>query len=111
MKTSVTASSVQTYYSLDFSTVRGKVAEAIIRHTKAGNASWIRAIAQELGMDKSSVAGRMNELKKQPFRYGGKWYQLHFDGRKKDTYLGVTTSPETWKAVECAAPGEQTKLF
>lgn len=113
MKTNVAQTSIEAYYSLDHSTVRGKVAGEILRLTEAGYRSWIGKLAANLGLEKSTVSGRFNELKKQPFQYNGQWYRLEFAG-KVPVKSGVRTiTVETWGMRKCAAPQpiEQQTLF
>lgn len=110
MKTQVTQTSIQTYYSLDFSSVRGKVAGEIIRLTSRGERAYIGKVAHNLKMEKSTVSGRFNELKKQPFQFDGYWYRMVQTGNAKAFYGVRQTTVQTWAALRCAAPAEQTAL-
>lgn len=110
MKTRVTQTSIQTYYSLDFSSVRGKVAGEIIRLTSRGERAYIGKVARNLKMEKSTVSGRFNELKKQPFQFAGYWYRMVQSGKVRTSDGIRQTTVETWAALRCAAPAEQTAL-
>lgn len=107
----VATSSIEAYYSLDHSTQRGRVAAEILSMTRAGQRAFIRILASRLGLDKSAVSGRLNELKEKPFEYMGKWYRLEFTGKVEDYHAGQMKRPETWAMVLCQKPGEQIALF
>lgn len=110
MKTAVAETSIQAYHTIDRNTLRGKVAECIADRTNAGKRSWIAQIARDLGIEKSTVSARMNELKKGVFSLDGKNYlRLQFAGRYPDPVTLVTV--ETWDAVRAHDPGEQIPLF
>jgi len=119
MKTNVATTSIQEYYSLDGAalrdTVRGKVAAEIRRLTREGKRAYISLVAANLNMEKSTVAGRFNELKEQPFQVRGEWFKMEPCGAHPmpipgDT-LGRVRTVDTWGIIPCQAPIEQPTLF
>ena len=114
MKTNVASTSIETYHTLDFSTSMGKVAAEIRRLTREGKRAYISLVAFNLNMEKSSVAGRFNDLKEKPFMVRGQWFKMEPAGKHP---MPVPTDPvkfrtvETWGIVPCPAPVEQQTLF
>ena len=111
MKQNVTETSIEAYYTLDHNTTKYKVAAEIIRLTEKGERAWIGKVAKNIGMEKSSVSGRLNELKKEPFVLDGRTYRLVFSGKQKDYQAGRITTVETWAAVLSNPVGQQAKMF
>lgn len=114
MKTQVTTTSRQTYMDIDLSSVRGKVAAEIRRLTREGKRAYISLVAHTLNMEKSTVAGRFNELKAAEFMVNGHWYKM------QDTGTHLMPDPkfpvkqrrvETWAIVNCDPPVQQPTLF
>lgn len=110
----VAQTSIETYYSVDLETVRGKVAAEIRRLTREGKRAYISLVAHNLNMEKSTVSGRFNELKKAPFQVNGHWYRMdntgtHLMPDPKDPIRQKRV--ETWAIVNCEAPVEQPTLF
>lgn len=114
MKTNVTATSRQAYLEVDLSSVRGKVAAEIRRLTREGKRAYISLVAHNLEIEKSTVAGRFNELKKDPFMVNGHWYKMQDTGvhLMPDPKDGVKQRRvETWAIVNCEPPVQQPTLF
>lgn len=115
MKQAVIQTSIDTYYSIDLSTVRGKVAAEIRRLTRAGHPAYISLVAHNLGMEKSTVSGRFNELKQAPFQVNGGWFRMEPTGERllpiPGDNAGRHRRVETWAIINCTAPVEQKNLF
>lgn len=115
MKQAVTQTSISAYHAVDLSTVRGKVAAEIRRLTKVGQPAYISLVAFNLGMEKSTVSGRFNELKEGPFVVNGGWYRMQETGVRllpvPGDNAGRMRRVETWAIVNCSAPAEQKSLF
>ena len=108
MKTSVAQTSIAVYRSTDFTTLRGRVAWLMLRMQAAGRPCFIRSIAQTGGLDKSTVAGRMNELRKQPFFFNGELYHIVSDGLYIDNEPGKRpVTVNAWKMVPYKAASQE----
>lgn len=114
----VAATSIENYYSLEtrdlLNTVRGRVAAEIRRLTREGKRAYIALVAHNLNMQKSTVAGRFNELKEQPFMVQGRWFKMEHSGKHP---MPVPDNPiknrtvDTWGIIPCEQPAQQGKLF
>lgn len=110
MKTAVTQTSISAFNRIDRTSLRGRIAAHIKERTESGYRSWIAQIARDLGLEKSTVSARFNELKKDPFTFDGEqFYRLEFAEKKVDPITLITV--ETWGMVNAHNPGEQIKLF
>ena len=92
MKTCVAETSIQAYHSQDF----GNQAKEVLTAIKVMGDACISDIAAYLNIERSSVAGRLNELKKANV--------VVFVGKRKSERTGITC--EFWRAREF-----QTTLF
>jgi hypothetical protein len=103
MKTAVTHTSRQTYAAIQecISKSQLDIARCIQSLSKKGNmygGGTIAMVASRLGMEKSSVAGRMNELKKlESFRLDGEPVRMIF--HKIDLCPNGGRKAEFWKVV------------
>ena len=79
MKTAVTRTSIDAYYGFDLNPQH----KAVMKALKALGESCISDIAAYLRMERSTIAGRMNELKNADV--------LVFVGKKKSNRTGVTS--------------------
>lgn len=83
MKTAVTETSIDAYHGLNLSCQQREVVAAL----RTLGESCIADIAAHLGWQKSTVAGRMNELKARG--------QIVFVGKRKSGMTGIAS--EFWK--------------
>jgi hypothetical protein len=103
MKTAATHTSRQTYAAIQEGISKSQldIARCIQSLSKKGNmygGGTIAMVASRLGMEKSSVAGRMNELKKlEAFHVDGERVKLEF--LKVDLCPNGGRKAEFWKIV------------
>lgn len=105
MKTNVAQTSINAYRQEKPFTAREKVARYILQNTKQGRPVWIGRIADELGMEKSSASGRLNEIKKHGATIDGVWYVLALIRTARPK--GGRCAVEQWALV---LPGEAGQL-
>ena len=74
----------------------GEQANKILTHMEDGRARCIAVVARELGMEKSSVSARMNELRAMRL--------IVSDGKRVNGTTGFRS--EYWKAVEPRGEGQ-----
>ena len=110
----VTETSREAYHSLDFSTQRGKIAEAIWNESKAGRDVTRQELSVLHGFEKNAVCGRVNELLKAsqdaPFEFEGRRYRLIVTEPRLSRFKGASNKPNEglrWWPVDA----EQAKLF
>lgn len=114
MKTAVASTSIAVYRTTNFGSLRGQVAFAMLTMTKRNRPCFIRSVAKDCGLDKSTVAGRMNELRKQPFFFNGELYHIVSDGLYIDNEPGKRpVTVNAWKMVPYSpsAQPQQPTLF
>lgn len=93
MRTRVTNTSINAYRQKKpvLTTDRERVAAYIISETKHGRPVWRRKIARALGMEVSSVSGRVNEIMKNGIVVDGLEYRIEMLSKKTfDQETGVT---------------------
>ena len=93
MRTNVASTSINAYRQKKpvLTTDRERVAAYIINETKHGRPVWRRKIARALGMEPSSVAGRVNEILKNGIVIDGLEYRVEMLPKKAfDQETGVT---------------------
>jgi hypothetical protein len=115
MQTAVTNTSIRAYHEGQQDRTLGKsaerVAREILKRTRAGQRSWIGQLARDLDLEKSSVSGRLNDLKKlQAIQLDGHAYRLEFAGNVTDRE-GSGKRAETWSLILIPPTGAQTALF
>lgn len=110
----VTETSREAYHSLDFSTQRGKIAEAIWNESKAGRDVTRQELSVLHNFEKNAVCGRVNELLKAsqdaPFEFEGRRYRLVVTEPRLSRFKGASNKPNEglrWWPVDA----EQAKLF
>ena len=108
MKQAVTQTSIQSYRSLDHTTLRGRIGGWIVAQSNSSPV-FIRQIAEYFNIQTATASGRLNELKKYPFVWNGQHYRLEFAGKVFDNKTCKTV--DAWRAVPAHNPGEQHKLF
>jgi DNA-binding MarR family transcriptional regulator len=86
MKTAVTQTSIDAYYSINLTEQQKEVLTAI----RVLGETCIADVAAYLGWERSTVSGRMNDLKKQNL--------LIFAGKRKSETTGITS--EFWRVRE-----------
>ena len=110
-----TATSIHAYRTLDLPPACDKVAREILRLTKAGKPAWIGGVAKILGLEKSSVAGRFNDLKNlypDGIPIDGRRYQME-QLKKRAFDEGTGKWVEAWALILFTAPvdsGQQIKM-
>lgn len=109
MKQAVTQTSRESYRTLDHTTLLGRIGGWIVTMSRINRPVTIREISTYFNLDKSTASARLNELKKHPFEWDGKFYRLDFAGKVFDTLTCKTV--EAWRAVPAADPGQQVNLF
>lgn len=105
----VTQTSIESYRTLDHTTLRGRIGGWIVTMSRINRPVTIREVSTYFILDKSTASARLNELKKQPFEWEGKFYRLEFAGKVFDNLTCKTV--EAWRAVPAADPGQQKDLF
>lgn len=108
MKQQVTATSIQSYRSLDHTTLRGRIGGWIVAQSHSSPV-FIRQIAEYFGIQTATASARLNELKKDVFVWNGQHYRLEFAGTVFDNKTCRTV--DAWRAVPAHDPGTQTNLF
>lgn len=110
----VTQTSKAAYHTIDFTTQRGKIAEAIWNESKAGKDVTRQELSILHGFEKNAVCGRVNELLKAsqeaPFEFEGRRYRLVVTEPRLSRFKGASNVKNEglrWWPVEA----EQTKLF
>ena len=110
----VAQTSKAAYHTIDFSTQRGKIAEAIWNESKAGKDVTRQELSILHGFEKNAVCGRVNELLKAsqdaPFEFEGRRYRLVVTEPRLSRFKGASNVKNEglrWWPTEA----EQTKLF
>lgn len=114
----VTDTSRAAYMTVDFTTVRGRIAQAIMDATVAGRDITRNEIVETTGISVNSVCGRVNELLKgtaeTPIQADGKTWRLMVTGRRKSNITGggeVENEALRFVEVGAARVSEQARLF
>jgi DNA-binding transcriptional ArsR family regulator len=116
MQTAVTTTSIRAYHEGRQDGTLGKSAERVARlilsRTEEGKPSWIAQIARDLDLDRSSVSGRLSDLKKaKVIALDDTLYKLVQSGTGTDMVSGRRC--DTWDLVlvHPLKPGVQTAMF
>ena len=117
-KQEVTATSLNAYHSIDFSTLCGKVAQIIFDVTKSGKDITRKELEVLYNIPQSSVCGRVNELLKEseemPHLINGRYYRLVTTSARLSNCNGASkVVNEGLKCVEVQGGGAvaQGRLF
>ena len=116
--------SKEAYHSIDTASMQGRVAQCIAEASVNGGDITRAEIAYKLGMEKSTVSARVNELietcKHTPVKVGGWFYRItELDERRHSlipdappvkviALRAIMCAPENYQP---AAPAAQTQLF
>lgn len=118
-KTNVTATSIEAYHSIDFTSQRDRIAEIIWQYRNYEKGITRKEIEVFHNFGSNAVTGRVKELlemsQEKPFLLSGGLYMLQVVGTRLSLCAGASRVPNEvlqWMPVSEPSPvGEQKELF